>query len=290
MKYLHRRKLFFLHVPKCAGMSLRSALTIPGETDFGPLADDLGLSPEEAERVTERGNGFDHPVLGRIHPAHLPLAAIRSELPRTWRALSEARPFAVVRAPRDRFVSALMQRLKEFRDAGAISADDPLVRREASAVCDWLSARDRFTDIEFVHFTRQVDYVDTPDGTRLCTVFPVEDMRALVDWIEAESGLTIEVAHTHSRRQPTRWSKSLQPAARFVGRRLLPRPVKAALHPLWMNSAAFTDAAQSYRDVDFGPDVEAFIADYYAADARLHSEALRRRPTPAATARASVQT
>jgi len=274
MKYLASRGLFFIHIPKCAGMSVRRALELPGEVDFSPVAADLGLTPAEAAEVTERGRGFDHPSLGRIHPAHLPLAALRDAMPATWATLTGARSFALTRPPRARFVSALMQRLKEFKDAGAIRTDDPAVAREAAHVCDWLATRSGpFTDIEYIHFARQVDFTDL-DGARVVgALFPVTRTDALADWIAAETGLSMTIAHDHARRQPKGWAKGLQPAARFAGRRLMPRTIKRALHPIWTRSGAFADAAGGYGALDLGAEVEAFVADHYAADAALHAEA-----------------
>lgn len=273
MKYLPRRNLFFVHIPKCAGMSVRAALTIEGEPSFGPIAEDLGLDEEEAERVTERGNGFDHPRLGLIHPAHLPLASVKAQMPRTWEALLAARSFGLTRDPRRRFISALLQRLKEFKDAGAIRADDPIVREEAERVCSWLDGRDIFTDIAYAHFIRQSDFGDV-DGKRILTaLFPIERTDALSRWVEETSGLQIEIERSHLRRQPKRWARGVQPVVRMVGRHMMPVAVKRMLHPLWVGSGVFANAANIYEKVDLGTDVEAFIDRYYAVDRDLHDEA-----------------
>lgn len=254
-------------------MSVRAALSRDGESSFAPMAADLGVSEEEAERVTERGRGFEHPTLGLVHPAHLPLAALRDSMPDTWTALCAASSFALTRAPRDRFISALMQRMGEFKDSGAIRADDTRVRDEAQRVCDWLSQRDTFTEIEYIHFARQTDYVML-DGERIISqIFPVNRTDALTKWIASESGLEVDIAHTHARRQPKPWARALQPAARFAGRKLMPRAVKRRLHPIWMASGIFSNASKGYSAIDFGPEIEGFIAEYYAADADLHREA-----------------
>lgn len=274
MKYLPNRNLFFIHIPKNAGMSVRKALSVDGEASFAPMAADLGLDEAEAERVIERSRGFDHPALGRIHPSHLALVFLQKELPQTWAALEGAHSFALTREPRARFLSALMQRLKEFKDAGAIRADDPLVRDEAERVCQWLDGRGPYTEIEYIHFARQVDYVMI-DGIRVVSqVLPVDRTDALTRWIAAETGLGIDIEHGHSRRQPKKWARTVQPVARFAGRNLMPRAVKKALHPLWMNSGLFASAAKDYNKVRFSDDVETFVQSYYAADAALHEEAL----------------
>jgi hypothetical protein len=127
--------------------------------------------------------------------------------------------------------------------------------------------------MEFVHFTRQIDYAEV-DGQRIVTaVFPLDRTAAAAAWIARETGLAIDITHDHRRREPKSWARAVQPAARFVGRKLIPHPLKVAIYPYWMNSRAFADASLRYDTIDLGPDIESFIAKYYAADRALHAEA-----------------
>lgn len=274
MKWISGNNLFFVHVPKCAGMSVRAALTRVGGEDWSPVASDLGLDADEAARITERGRGFDHPVLGLCHPAHLPLALLRDHMPRTWQCLTGAQSFALIRAPRPRFLSALTQRMKEFQDVGAIRIDDPRVADEAIRVCEWLDGRGPYAEISHIHFARQTNYVQL-DGQRVvANIFPVERTDALACWLQDKLGVPVEISHDHIRRQPLPWARSVQPLARFIGRRLMPATLRQALHPLYTKSRLFDAAAKSYGTVHLGDDVEAFINRYYAADAALHRSAL----------------
>ncbi|MBY6005207.1 hypothetical protein KUV62_14885 [Salipiger bermudensis] len=271
MRYLPTHDLFFVHIPKNGGQSVRNAMVKAGTLSFAPLAEDLGIPPEQAAEAAE--SGIEHPELGMIHPAHLPLWVMAAYFPQSWQTFQSSHSLALTRDPRDRFFSALMQRLKEFRGAGQIRADDPMVAEEAARVCGWLDQRPRHADLEYVHFIRQQDFVDL-DGTRMVNaVFPMNAMGAVAAWTEQACGFRLEVGHDHARRQPKAWAKRIQPVARFAGRKLMPRTVKRALHPLWMSSGVFANAAQGYRDVSLGDDTEAFIAQYYAADAALHAEA-----------------
>lgn len=284
MKYVPKAGLFFVHVPKCAGTSIQKALDIEG-TRYVEFAQDLGISEGEAARISlsdrfkgdfslQAQGGYTHPVMGPIHPVHLPLHYIEAHLPKTWKVLSEA-PYscAVTRAPRGRFLSALMQRMREFGDTGALRVDDPRVKDEAARVCDWLSARDMFCDRDYSHFTRQIDFAEL-DGTPIIKAhFPMEQTGALTSWIAQSTGLQIDIAESHARRQPKRWGKAMQPAARFVGRTLMPKRLRKVLHPLWISSGAFTNAKSAYDTVDLGTDVEKFIRSYYARDAALHAKA-----------------
>lgn len=279
MRYLAEYDLFFIHIPKNGGQSVRNAMARIAPLSFAPLAADLGVTEAEAQAASE--SGLVHRTLGPLHPAHLPLWAMAAEFPASWTAFQSAASFALTRDPRDRFLSALMQRLKEFRGAGQITAQDRAVRDEAKSVCDWLSKNPRPLKLDYIHFCPQVDFVDLEGTRRVSAVFPMRAMAEVETWIAARTGLAIEITHDHARRQPKPWARVIQPAARFAGRRLMPQALKRALHPLWMASGLFAPAAKGYGAVDLGADVEAFIASYYAADARLHAEAQARLAAPA---------
>ncbi len=273
MKYFPDHRLFFIHIPKCAGVSVSHALARVSRSDAGLLAEDLGVA-----RAADALGLFrlDDPVLGPIHPAHVPLEFLQRHFPATWAALRRSRSFALTRDPRSRFLSALMQHLREFGDGGAVRADDPRVADDAARVCDWLDRRRSFADLEYIHFSRQVDYVDL-DGERIAdAIFPVDRTDKLESWLAREVGVQVSIAHRHVRRHPKTWARPIEPVARFVGRNLMPRGVKEKLHPTWISSGAFADAASLYDAVDLGTEVEQFLAHYYAADAALHAEAMAR--------------
>lgn len=274
MLYSEQANLVFIHVPKNAGKSIRNAFARSTGLSWSFLASDLHVSDARAGQMMDEE--VHVPGLGAVKPAHLPLPVIEAHFPATWTTIRSARSFVLVRPPRDRFFSALMQRLGEFAGVQGVRADDPLVCREAARVCEWLEGRGVFCDVEYIHFSRQTDYADLRGERVVSAIFPLDRIDAAARWIEAETGLRLDVAHDHARREPRRWAGVIQPAARFIGRRVMPSAMKKAFYPLWMNSGAFSDAASRYDAIDLGEDVERFIAHYYAADASLYDEAVRR--------------
>ncbi len=287
MKYLPARGVFFIHIPKCAGISVHKALDLE-EADYDDFAADLGVDHDEAARLamswrfpaapgTRREGGYVHHRLGRVHPIHLPLSYMADEMPRTWKALQGAsHSFGLTRDPRKRFLSTLMQRATEFGDGGPVRIDDPALRDEAARVCDFLAAHDRFCDAEYSHFTRQVDYVEHEGRRVLRMVLSVERTDLLSIWLRESAGLDVVVPQAHARRQPQGWARRVVPVARLAGRRVVPRRLKKALFPIWMGSGLFSNAKSSYDTTRLSDDVERFIGEYYAADTALHDEATRR--------------
>jgi hypothetical protein len=214
-----------------------------------------------------------HPVLGRVKIEHLPLVFWEKHFPNTWAAFAPLKSFVMLREPRDRFFSAVLQRLGEYKDLKNLRADDPQVTEEALRVSEWLGAREAFCDIDHIHFTRQADYVALRGVRKVSALFPIDAAEAAADWVKRETGLTIEVAHEHARREPKSWAKSIQPAARFVGRHVIPLGVKRAIYPLWRGSGVFDDASKRYKSIELADEVEQFVAEYYAEDAALYREA-----------------
>lgn len=272
MLYLKDANLAFLHIPKNAGQSVRKAMMDSGTLSYAAMASDLGVTEAQAEDLMEAGVDT-LPGLGVVQPEHVPLAFIESHFPATWATLTGARSFILVRPPRDRFFSALLQRLREYRGQGAIRADDPIVAEEAGRICEWLDQRGPFCDMTHIHFSRQADYANLRGERIVSAVFPMDRADLAAQWVATETGLQLDVTHDHARREPRKWANPIQPAARFIGRKLLPRPIKKAIYPLWMNSGAFANAASRYQSIALSPSVEAFIADYYGCDTALYEEA-----------------
>lgn len=271
MRFAPDHNLFFVHIPKNAGQSVRNAMTRAARVSFNALASDLQVTETEAEAATEQG--FRHPELGFIKPEHLPLWALNAHFPTVFETMLGASSCALARPPRDRFFSALLQRMREFGGSGAIRADDPRVIDEAARVCDFLAGNPRSLAAEYIHFTPQSDFVCLSGERIVEAVFPIRETGALARWAQHETGIHLEIEHDHARRQPKPWAKNVQPLARFVGHTLMPAAVRRAVHPLWVKSGVFATAAKGYSTIELGADVEAFIRDYYARDEALCADA-----------------
>ncbi len=281
MKYSADQKLFFVHIPKCAGLSIYRGLDAIAEFPWGSFARD-NKEAEAALRDRVTPFGYTHAELGEVHQAHIPLAILARNFPETFALLEHSTSFAVLRDPRDRFISALRQHLREFENVGALSITDDMLRDAAARICDWLEAHEEFADLRYIHFARQTDYLMLDGRQVVDELFALEQLPQLEDWLHRTYGVPRFLEQsTNQSRQPKRWFRHVQPAVRALSRSALPRPLRAALRPLWLKSGVYESASQNYGDIDLGTATEAFIAKRYAEDARLHAATLRRASTAA---------
>jgi hypothetical protein len=156
----------FIHIPKCGGTSISLQL---GELDsYGGAFRKPGV----------------HPVLGSIHYAHIPLSFLRDHYPVDFKKVCGYRSFALTRDPHARFASATFQRLEEFGGVRKIDVTSARALAEAREVIRWLGERGPFCDLEYIHFSRQIDYVALEGRRVVDVVFPIERIADLAAALE----------------------------------------------------------------------------------------------------------
>jgi len=161
----------FVHIPKCGGTSVS-----------------LQLGAVDSYDGAFRKKGV-HPTLGPVHFAHLPLRFLRECYPVEFAKLKSYRCFALTREPHARFASATFQRLEEFRGVPKIEVTADLALREARAVIGWLSDRGSFCDLDYIHFSRQIDYVMLDGDPVAEHVFALENIAQMSAALEASCGV-----------------------------------------------------------------------------------------------------
>lgn len=254
----------FVHIPKCAGVSVKGPLRAIDSTQ--------GLYSRIA----------DHPALGRIHWAHVTLADLAIHFPDAFEKVVAYRSFAVARDPQDRFVSAMFQRLREFRGfaQSAITAD--VIEEQAAEVIRYLERGPERLDLEHVHFNRQVDYVDL-DGRRIVDdIFPIERMDAIIAYVEQHSGVTVEGEQAQNRSTELK-AGALKPIVRALKApyfALVPDGARNRLRRT-LERSGFYEPVEKQRMIREGGRLQSFIKAYYAADFDLHHAARFTEHAPA---------
>jgi hypothetical protein len=251
-----RYQFAFIHVPKCAGTSVRRALA---EYD-----DRSGL-------YTILTGG--HPVLGRVDLGHLPLFTLREHFSREFNNIRNYWSFALIRDPYERFGSSLAQRLKLYGDRPLIQLTEQEVEREIEHAIAHLSGipRGQLLEQEYVHFQPQVDYLFL-DGERIVqSVYAVDQLDMLLADVSRRIGsdspqFTDTVSEMANRSMTYRSDRirRLVQSARPAIRRLagyLPERAKDRLREF-----VYVTRDRSLRRLFQADHVRRFIADYYRED------------------------
>lgn len=251
-------RLVFIHIPKCAGVSVKAPLRAIDST--GGAFSRIG----------------DHDALGRIHYAHIVLRDMAAHFPAEWDKLRAYRSFAVVRRPEERFVSAMFQRLREFKGLAQSAITPALIEEEATEVIRALEAAPDRLGLELVHFNRQADYLFLDGAQIVERIFPIEHMPAIVAHIAQETG--VQVAEEKKNRSTEFRFGAVKPLIRALRKpyaALVPYAARNRLRSNMTNAGLYTDAKRPMM-LRPGGRVEGFVKTYYAEDSRIHAASLAR--------------
>jgi len=260
----------FVHIPKCGGTSV--------SLQFSELDSCAGAF---------RRKGV-HPVLGSIHYAHIPLAYLKQHYPDEFEKVATYRSFALVRDPYERFASATFQRLEEFGGASGLDVASKLditskqALGEARAVMRWLGDRGAFCDLEYIHFSRQVDYVELAGRPIVGHVFPLENISDMAAALEASCGVRFDP----ERRENTNFASN----NRLLALLHVAKPIYSRLTSwsfrervlLTMRRWKVSGPGALYAAFRQDREVSRFIETYYAGDFALYDAAKDRLSRTAA--------
>lgn len=257
-------KVAFVHIPKCAGTTVRSALA------------DLD---EHKSEFFEKGVAT-HSGLGRLDHHHIPLSVLRTHFVETFTKLTEYHCFALVRDPYARFPSSLHERFVQ-RDRRPLSERDKTeISREVDSIIEHLSNVPKSTPVtnpELIHFSRQVDYIFDDDRQIVRNLFSVTEVDRFFRDISVLVGRPVEQREPKNTRDVYA-SARLQNLQKFVTcpiEAVLPRTVwKPLYRPIKGVFRTMGIIRRDQTDLSVLPNYEhikAFIGEFYAADIALYS-------------------
>jgi hypothetical protein len=252
----------FVHVPKCAGTTMRTQVK---------LCDPAHIA---------LGEVHTHPTLGRIDYGHVPLTAMRTHFPEEYAAIRDLTSFAVLREPLPRFGSALRQTLWRYEKRPMTAIPPGEVRDLARRMLDELGQAlsrppSEVLPPRFAFFARQADFLDD-EGKRLVDhVLPTELVPDLISYLGRRCGVALDVGARHNQNVDLRLNKLGGPA--FAVNSVLRRTLPTALHGRIKGAAlrllaTGKSAAETSGLLDL-PEIRDFVAEHYARDAALHAEA-----------------
>ena len=242
-------KFVFVHIPKCAGSSVKAA--------------NQNIDNRFANRTIE-----EHPTLGTLHVTHIPLWCLQDYFPEEFECLMDYESFAVTRDPMERFGSAVMQRCREFLGfANADITPDVLVST-AKGVMDHWTKNPRSVDHEFVHFTPQSQYIRL-DGETIVDHVDLPGTFSQLNCFLAASGLNTvtEAAIKNATVEPgSRLLKSLLTPIRPLYRAALPEDLKERLWLKLIDLGVYRPVKDGYAPLRENKEISTFVNSFYAED------------------------
>jgi len=264
----------FVHIPKCAGTSVRNALDVFDEWEFAG----------GARRV-------NHPSLGYLDLTHVPLFALRQHFEAEFDKVRGYWSFAIVRNPFTRFPSSISQRLKMYSDKPIQKQSTKALKVQVDQVIRFLSAQPRQEHIlpaEFIHFQKQLDFIQLDGQQVLNSIYTTSQIGGLLEdiairvgdsFIEPSDGYPERANRTivHRSEALRILVESCRPVAGKVTR-VLPEVLKQGLRSL-----VYVPRDQGLANIFGSNYVREFIADYYADDIELFESAEQAATEPRQT-------
>lgn len=248
------REFVFVHIPKCAGTSVKRALR------------GIDTSDSFFEGIGE------HPAMGTVHFAHLTLADLAAHYPETLERIGRYRSLAIVRDPSARFYSAIFQRLREFKGIAQSAITDAMIASEADEIIAYLETAPARLDLAYVHFNRQCDFVEL-DGRRFVgELYALDDMAVASRRIGQLTG--IDVGNDRQNRTTELSIGALRPVQRLLRDRyvrLVPADRRHRLREQMTRLGFYRSVPQQKYNLPGGR-TERFICDYYARDQAILDE------------------
>lgn len=250
-----RHKFVFVHIPKCAGTTVRTLLEQFDETD-GAYAPSIRK----------------HPTLGRVDYTHLPLKLLREIAPEDFGKVRTYRAFALVRDPEARFVSALSQRLKMYGTHELAQIDTAEADRLAGEVVERLQDPSAAHLPEFIHFARQSDFISCDGEELIEDLYPTTHVSHLVREIGRITG---EDMGRVGNDNPTLVFRNdglrrLALGGKAISQGLLGTQATTTLRG-WARRLLMTPLQDGGRHFPLGDEVRAFVRTFYAEDFRLYA-------------------
>lgn len=167
-----KHKFVFIHIPKCAGSSLRAFL-------------------KPFDEKTIPNSLHEHIHFGQLDYAHIPLLILKDNFKTEYDKVRDYFSFAIMRDPFSRFPSALRQRLGFHQNRKIHTMSKKEIRDEVDKSINLLEkhANDIMLPAELIHFQKQKSYIFCGDVRILDAVYDINNIAGMFSELEKKLGL-----------------------------------------------------------------------------------------------------
>ena len=258
-----RNKFVFIHIPKCAGTSVRSRI----------------------EHIDDRNGAYssrldEHPELGLLNYVHIPLQTLKAQFPDEYVCVETYRSMAVMRDPSARFISSVSQYCNRYSDVEMRNHNIKTLRRQVDRLIDEIEEQEVLNPggrlpAKLIHFQRQHHYTHLDGAQIVQHIVDISQIESvLVDLLgKSELRENDSVKANESRVYRNESLKNLASSVKAVApglHRMLPPRVSARVAER-LHAPLKDQFAALFEDVK----VRDFIAGYYDFDEILLNEIRR---------------
>lgn len=138
-----KHEFIFIHIPKCAGSSIRNKLKYIDS------------------KASSYGAVKFHPILGKIDYGHIPLFYLQSYFPNEYEKLNRYYSFCVIRNPHERFPSSLAQHLRMYKNMKLSDLSKKQFKAEIEKLIGSLEKHKNMICLPYdlIHFQKQMSYI-----------------------------------------------------------------------------------------------------------------------------------
>lgn len=254
----------FVHIPKCAGTTVRA-----------PLQKFDSRNGAFTSRVDEHAN------LGNLDYVHIPLFVLRDYFPEEFEAARRYWSFAVVRDPFDRFASSVSQHVNMYSNKPIQKRKLGEIKRYVDEAIEYLSHQpggQHRLPPEYIHFQKQVDYVRLDGELLMDSLYAVDEIDQLLADVGQRIGWSLTDGERKSkasranqtmvfRNEALRWViQGLRPLTIGLGKVLSERRKKK------LRDRLYVPRDQRIKGLFDAEYVRDFVSNYYTEDIALYQQ------------------
>lgn len=246
----------FVHIPKCAGTTIRSQLQ--------PLDDTHGAHTNRVEQ---------HPQLGLLDYVHIPLFVLEQYFPEEFKKINDCWSFAVVRDPFKRFPASFSQHVKKIGPK-IQNMTKKEVKQALNRTIKYLDniGSNELLPAEYIHFQPQVDYIYLNGQQVVGKIYPLQAINDLFNDLELRTGKQFITNNSNLKANQTVVYRNF--ILRWVyrgiatGKYVVPAPVKDKVKDS-LKSLMFVSRDKRYNELFQSNYVKDFIKSFYEKDIQL---------------------
>ncbi|WP_011588200.1 sulfotransferase family 2 domain-containing protein [Alcanivorax borkumensis] len=173
-----KHEIAFVHIPKCAGTTVREYLK-EYDRSQGFFSDRVDM----------------HEKLGMLDFVHIPLYILKEHFPTELELIHRYWSFAVMRDPYKRFASSVTQRLRMYGEKPIEALSEREIRSEVE---NCIALLEKYEDPQvllphdYIHFQRQIDYIYLGDELLIDNIYSSEMVGDLVDILKERLGCSLD--------------------------------------------------------------------------------------------------